>query len=90
VIAAQHRKVATHRGKRAALDVFHPRAEVADGHIVLGFARNSTGVATDAAIVINEKAILHGGLVYRGSKIIAATQKVERASRPRVICSSKV
>lgn len=61
VIAAQHRKMAPHRGERAALDVLHPRAEVADGHIVLGFARNSTGVAADAAIVINEKAILHGG-----------------------------
>ena len=66
VVAAQHREVPPHRGERALLDVLHPRPEVPDRHLVLGLARDRAGVAADAAVVVDQEAVLHA-LLRRGS-----------------------
>src|SRR5690606_23827719 len=57
VVAAEHGEVAADVGITPLLDVLDRRAEVADGHAVLGFAGDGAGVAADAGVVVDEEAI---------------------------------
>jgi hypothetical protein len=49
----------SNQGERAFFDAFDPSSETAERHLVLGFAGNGAGVATDAPSVIDHKAIGH-------------------------------
>src|SRR6185369_5816842 len=62
VIAAHHRKITPRVGILALLYVLHPRAEGADGDLMLGFAGDGAGMAADALAVVNQKAISHFGV----------------------------
>src|SRR5262249_47248153 len=66
VVAAQNREVTTDLGIRPVLDVLHPRAEVPDRDIVLRLAGDRAGVAADAAVVVDEEAVLHAWGWLRG------------------------
>ena len=57
VVAPEDREVALNLGKSAVFLVLDPCAKVADGDIVLGFARASAGVATEAAVGSGGKAV---------------------------------
>lgn len=55
VIAPQHSKMAARVGKRALLHVLDPGAKDAYRDFVLLLARNRTGMAADASILIDDK-----------------------------------
>jgi hypothetical protein len=57
VIAAHHREQAAIVGKSALLDVFDPRAVNADGNLMLAFASDGAGMATNALAVIDHEAV---------------------------------
>jgi len=58
VVAAVDEKIAASVGKLAFFDVFHPGSIHANGHIVFGLARDSTGVTADALALVNYESIL--------------------------------
>ena len=60
MIAARDLKNTPRIGKQSLLDVFHPGPIHADSNVILGFARNGAGVASDALAVIDDEAVLHG------------------------------
>lgn len=59
VVAARDLKYAACVGENAFFDVLHPGPIYAQRHLVLGFARHCTGMASDAFAVIDYEAVFH-------------------------------
>jgi hypothetical protein len=59
VVAAQNGEVAPHIRKGSLLDVLNPGAKVPQRNLVFCFAGDRAGVASDAAPIINDEAIVH-------------------------------
>jgi hypothetical protein len=59
VIAAENAKVPAGMGKLAFLDVLHPGSKHTHWNLVFLLAGNSAGVTTDAAVLVDDKAVTH-------------------------------
>ena len=59
MVAALNQKVALDIGELADFDVLDRCAEIPDRHLVLGFAGGRAGMAADAGVVVDDKAVLH-------------------------------
>jgi hypothetical protein len=57
MVAAHHAEMAAGVGKFPLLDVLDPGAEHADWDVVLFFASDGAGMATDAPVVVNYEAV---------------------------------
>src|SRR5581483_3704874 len=55
MVAAQHGEVAPRVRELALLDILDPGAERAHRHVVLGLARQCTGMAADALAVVDDE-----------------------------------
>ena len=56
MVASHYRKMSLGIREAPGFNIFDPGAVHADGNIVLRFASNSTGMATDAPPVVDDKA----------------------------------
>jgi hypothetical protein len=59
VVAAHHSEVAGGVGKLALLYVLDPSAEHANRDLMFFLTSDSAGVATDTAVLINDKSVSH-------------------------------
>lgn len=64
MVAPLHQKVALNIRKLADFDVLDRGSEVPDGHLVFGFACGRAGMAADAGVVVDDKAVLHARGFY--------------------------
>jgi hypothetical protein len=58
MVATRYLKTATHIGILARLNIFDPCAIHAERHLILGFARGTTGVTSDALALVNKKPVI--------------------------------
>jgi len=59
VVAAENAEMPTGMRKSAFFNVLHPGSKHTDRNLVLLLAGYGTGVTTDAAILVDDKAITH-------------------------------
>jgi len=64
VITALHQEVALDMRELADFDILDRRAEDSDRHLVLGLASGRAGMAADASVVVDDKAVLHARGFY--------------------------
>ena len=64
VIAALHQKVALDIGKLTDFDILDRCPKVPNRHVVFRFASGGAGMAADARVVVDDKAVLHAWGFY--------------------------
>jgi hypothetical protein len=58
VIAARHLKAAAHIGIRACFDILDPRSIYANWHLILGLARSTACMTSDAFALVDQKSVI--------------------------------